>query len=325
MRRWAFLLFALTAGMAACSRGKKAGTEPRESAMAAAGLSPEQSAQVLARVGDRTITVGDYVTAVEHMDQFDRMRYQAAERRQELLGEMIDVMLLADEARQKGYDKDPVTEQEIREILRDAMLKAVHEGVPGPSAIPEDEVRTYYDAHRADFRDPERRRVSAIVVTGDPTAANAVLEAAKAANGTQWGDLVRTKSADPQAKANVPADLAGDFGFVSPPGDPRGVNPRIPDEVRSAAFEIQNVGGVLAHLVRARGQYYIVKLMSKTEPHERTFEEAERPIRVKLAQDKMRVREDALVDELRRKYPVQIDEAALNEARVELPRSDAAP
>src|SRR4029077_15631377 len=143
MRRWAWHLCAVTVGTLACSRGKKADHEPRESSMAPSGLSAEQSAQVLARGGERTITVGDYVSAVEHMDQFDRMRYQAAERRQELLGEMIDIMLLADEAREKGYDKEPIAEQEIREILRDAMLKTAHEGAPAPNAIPEDEVRTY--------------------------------------------------------------------------------------------------------------------------------------------------------------------------------------
>jgi hypothetical protein len=330
MRRLACLLCALTAATVACTRGKKAELERHDTSAAVSGLSSEQSAQVLAKVGDRVITVGDYVAAVQHMDQFDRMRYQAVERRQELLGEMIDVMLLADEAREKGYDKDPITQQEIREILRDAMLKSAHEGVPQPSAIPDDEVHTYYDAHKADFRDPERRRLSAIVVAGEPSAAAAaVLEAAKKASTTEWGDLVRAKSSDTQAKESTriaaPADLAGDFGFVSPPGDPRGVNARVPDEVRAAVFEIPKVGDVLPRLVKARGRYYVVKLTSKTDAHERTFEEAERSVRVKLAQDKMRAQEEALVDELRRKYPVQIDEAALGEVRVELPASDAGP
>ena len=327
MRPSACLFFALAAATVACSRGKNARPEQRDTSKAASGLTSEQSGQVLARVGERVITVGDYVAAVQHMDQFDRMRYQAPERRQELLGEMIDVMLLADEAREKGYDKDPMTQQEIREILRDAMLKTAHDGVPGPSAIPDDEVHTYYDAHKADFRDPERRRLSAIVMTGEPPAA-AVLEAAKKASPTEWGDLVRTKSSDTQAKENAksgPADLAGDLGFVSPPGDPRGVNARVPEEVRSAGFEIPNVGDVLPRLVKAKGRYYVVKLTSRTEAHERTFEEAERPVRVKLAQDKMRAKEEALVDELRRKYPVQIDEAALGEVRVDLPASDAGP
>src|SRR5262249_11730066 len=148
-----------------------------------------------------------------------RMRYRSPELRKQLLGEMIDVLLLADEAREKGYDKDPLAQQEIREILRDALLRKARAGAPAPADIPEEEVRAYFDAHKADFHDPARRRVSAVVLASEAAAAP-VLDAARKANATQWGELVRAKSIDPQAKANVPIDLAGDLGFVSPPGDP---------------------------------------------------------------------------------------------------------
>src|ERR1700722_2653054 len=118
-------------GCSGCQASSSAGPASLQAdagpVLASGVLTAEQAAQVLARVGDRTITLGDFEAALEHMDEFDRLRYQAPERRKELLGEMIDVMLLADEARDKGYDKDPVTQQEIREILRDAVLKKAHE------------------------------------------------------------------------------------------------------------------------------------------------------------------------------------------------------
>jgi hypothetical protein len=285
-------------------------------------LSPEEAAQVLARVGDRTITLGDYVAALQHMDQFDRIRYSAPARRRELLDEMIDVMLLADEARAKGYDKDPIAQQEVREILRDAYLKNAREATPAPNDIPAAEVQAYFDAHRGDFRDPERRRVSAIVL---PTAAAAtsVLEPAAKATPIQWGELVRAKSiagssgAVPKPDTEGPLDLAGDLGFVSPPGDTRGTNVHVPDEVRAAVFEIGNVGDVLPKVVPAGGKFYIVKLASKSEGHERSLQDAERSIRVRIAQDKIRAAEDAVVDDLRKQYPVQIDEAALSQVKVD--------
>jgi hypothetical protein len=306
----------LAAAVSACS---SCGTKPNPGADAVSsveGLTPDQAAQVLARVGDHTITLGDYVKAVQHMDQFDRMRYQSPERRRELLQEMIDIELLADEAHDKGWDKDPTTEQEIREVLRDAMLKRAAAGAPGPNDIPEDDVRAYYEAHKADFRDPERRRVAAIVLPTE-AAATPVLDAAKKATPAQWGDLVRAKSVDPQAKANVPVDLAGDLGFVSPPGDPRGANTRVPEAVRAAVFEVGDKGEVLGRVVPAEGKFYVVRLESKTDPHERSLEDAERTIRVKLAQDRMRAKEDALLAELRAQFPVQIDEAALAQVKVD--------
>ena len=100
--------------------------------------------------------------------------------------------------------------------------------------------------------------------------------------------------------------------MVSPPGDPRADNPRIPPEVRAALFQIANVGDVLDRYVKASdGKFYVIRLGQKTDAHERTLAEADRTIRVKLAQDKLKAQEDALLDELKREFPIQIDETAL--------------
>jgi hypothetical protein len=321
------IALALEIGSAGCSRGSGSTAAPAEAGVAVGTLSPEEASQVLAHVGDHTITLGDYVAALQHMDQFDRIRYSAPARRRELLGEMIDVTLLADEAREKGYDKDPATAQELREILRDALLKKAREGVPAPEDIPAPEVQAYFEAHRSDFHDPERRRVSAIVLASASAAAG-VLEPAAKATPSQWGELVRAKSIDARTpiaskpETEGPVDLAGDLGFVSPPGDPRGVNARVPEEVRAAVFEIPGVGDVLPRVVAGGGKFYVVRLESKTDARDRTLQDAERSIRVKLAQDKARAAEDALLEELRKQYPVQIDESALAQVKVDVPRVD---
>ena len=280
-------------------------------------LTPEQAKQVLAKVGDETITLGDYAAALEHMDQFDRLRYQSPERRKELLEEMITVKLLAKEAIAKGYDKDPLTQQELRAILRDSMLAEARKNAPTPADVPEAEVRAWFEAHRAEYKDPERRRISVLVLRDDATGRDALAAAKKTSTPTQWGEIVRAKSIDPQARANVPVDLAGDIGIVSPPGDPRGENTRVPEEVRAAAFEIADLGGVADKVVGSRGKFYVVRLTQKIPPHERNYEEAERSIRVKLAQDQLRAKEDELIAELRKSVKVEIDEGALATVKVD--------
>ncbi len=60
-----------------------------------------------------------------------------------------------------------------------------------------------------------------------------------------------------------------------------------------------------------------MKLASKTEPHERSLADAERMIRVKLSQQKAHAREDRLLEDLRQKFPVNIDESALGQVKVE--------
>lgn len=81
-------------------------------------LTPEQAQKPLAKVGSATITLGDYAAALENMDQFDQLRYQSTERRKELLEEMITVELLSQEAVARGWDKDPLAQQELRAISR---------------------------------------------------------------------------------------------------------------------------------------------------------------------------------------------------------------
>jgi peptidyl-prolyl cis-trans isomerase C len=283
-------------------------------------ISPEQASKVLARIGDKTITLADFVASLEHMDQFDRLRYQSPERRRELLREMINLQLLSDEAIAKGYDKDPLTQQEIRGILRTAMMEQAHAGAPTPNSITDGEIQAYYEAHRDQYRDPERRRISCLVIADDK-AAPATLEAArKATTSAQWGELVRAKSLDAAAKANVPVDLAGDYGLVAPPGDPSGETSKAPDEVRAAAFLIPKVGDVYEKTIKPAhdAHLYIVRLTQKTEAHERTLAEADRPIRVKLVQEKVRASEEDLLNRLRAEYPVQIDDAVLATVHVDV-------
>ena len=312
------LLLASASGCSTCNDKALEGKGDAGEHQTSASLTPEQAAKVLVRVGDKTITLGDYVATLEHMDQFDRLRYQSPERRKELLKEMINVELLAQEAQAKGYDKDPVAQQDERTILRDALLDQARKSAPAPQDIPEADVRAYYDAHKADYKDPERRRVS-VVVTKDEATANAALEQAKkGATAAQWGELVRTKSVDPQAKANVPIDLAGDLGMVGPPGDSRGDNARVPEEVREALFQIPDVGGVGDHVVRADGKFWLVRFSQKAEAHERSLQEAERTIRIKLAQDKIHEKEQELLNQLRAQFPVQIDDNALANVKVDL-------
>ena len=274
-------------------------------------LTPEQAAKPLAKVGDQTITLGDYVAALEHMDQFDRVRYQSTERRKELLEEMITVELLAQEAKAKGYDKDPLAQQEIRAILRDAMLAEARKGAPQPQEIPDAEVRGFFDTHRAEYKDPERRRVSVVVAKDEAAGKEALAAAKKDIASAHWGEVVRTKSIDPQARANVPVDLAGDLGIVSPPGDPRGENTRVPEEVRAAVFGLGEIGSIADNVVASGGKFYVVRLTQKLPAHDRSFEEAERTIRVKLAQDKLRAKEDELLADLKKTVKVEVDEAAL--------------
>jgi peptidyl-prolyl cis-trans isomerase C len=323
--RHAVLLVLLALG---CESKSSKGTAPTSSLSPSASgqppsaITPELAARVLAKVGNHEITLGDYAATLQRMDPFERLRYQSPDRRKQLLDELIDLELLSEEARRRGLDKQPETQERVRQMLRDELLSEVRASVPTPGDISEAEARRYYDEHRDDFREPERRRVAHIALASEAEA-KAVLEKALSANATEWGKLVETKSKDARGKPSsaLPPELAGDLGIVGPPGHARGENPNVPESLRAAAFEIDKLGGVLPKVVAAAGSFHVVRLTGKTDARDRTFADAERSIRVALVQDRIRAREAELEAELKKKYPVTIDEAQL--AQIPVPATSA--
>jgi len=259
----------LVAALASACGKKQDAPQPSASASASAGprpLSPELAAKVLAKVGDRTITLGEYAATLERMDPFERLRYQSPDRRKQLLDEMIEVELLAQEARRRGLDKKPETEERLRQLMRDELLGDVKKGIPGPSELPEPEVRAYYEGHKDEFNEPERRRVAAITLASEAEAKR-VLAQAQGATAEAWGKLVERHGKAKKLRPGPPPplELAGDLGIVGPPGDARSANPRVPEPVREAAFKLAKIGDVYDGIVKEGADFYVVRLSGKTD------------------------------------------------------------
>jgi peptidyl-prolyl cis-trans isomerase C len=323
------VLWILPAALAALASGcneKALEQVPSSGVEPVAGLSAEQASKIVAKVGERTITLGDFARTLERMDPFDRLRYQTKERRHELLQEMIDVELLAQEARRRGLDKRPEVEDALRQLYRDALLQKVRDSLPPPGAISADEVKAYYEANADRYVEPERRRVSAIVMTSKAEADKVLKQAQGVKTAVEWGELFLKNSVTaPKTKGpNDPVDLAGDLGIVGPPGDPKGGNTKVPEPVRAAVFKLSAVGQVADAVIEAEGKLYVVRLSGQTAGHKRTLAEADRTIRVAILQQKLNDLEKKLDDELRAKFPVQVDDKVVGDIALPAALVDAA-
>lgn len=316
MVRSALLSSALVALAVGCGTGDNSG-DP-DAGPAAAGLSPEQASRVVARVGDEKITLGEYATTLDRMDSYDRLRYQTTEKRRELLKEMVDIELLALEAKRRGLDAKPEAQAAIRQILRDALLDEEHKSLPTPTEIPIGEVKEYYEAHIEEYREPEKRRISAIVME-DEAKAKEVLEIVKKdLTPATWGKQFYESSitAAQERQQRISLDLAGELGMVGPPGNDRVANEKVPEPLRVAVFKIEKSGQVYDELVKANGKLYIVRMSGLVEAHERSFAEAEIQIRGLLLRRRLIELERKLEEDLRQKYKVEIDEEALSQVSV---------
>ena len=322
--RWPTLAAVALAGLAgvACARSEPGG-EPEDAGVARA-LSPEHAAQVLARVGDRSITLGQYAAALERMDPFERMRYQTEDRRQALLDEMINVELLSREAERRGLDRRPETVELVRQFRRDEVLARLRGSLPGPSSLPAAEVSQYYQEHRAEFFEPELRRVAEVVVD-DPALARELVRQAAAASPERWLELVRKYA--PQA-ASPPGDKAspapgaavpGDLGYLAAqapqPNDP------VPAAVRDAAFAIASAGEVYPSPVAAGGRQHVVRLVEVREARQRSLAEVDTLIRGRLLDAREAQARRELLEQLRATTTIEVEPAALD--RGALPSSAA--
>lgn len=291
------------------------------------GLTPEQASAVVAKVGDRTITLGEYALLLERMSSVDRSRYESKQRRRDLLQEMIDVELLAQEARRRGLDKDSDVQDAVRQILRDAMRAKIHDTVRAPGRISAEEVKAYYDAHLEDFREPERRRVSAIVL-GDPDRAAEVLEKALALeNDSQWGELFFENSltAPKTRNPNDPPDVAGSLDMVGPPDDMKGASSKVPRPVQRAVFELDKVGDVYDKVVKAGERYFIVRMSGLSKARTRGLDTADRAIRMSIFQAEQRAAEEKAVAELRTQLKIHVDSAVVSSIELPAALSDYKP
>ena len=336
-------------GCEACSHSGAVSEQAGHPDAGQAGLSPERASQVLARVGARTITLGDYAAALERMDPFERMRYQTDDRRQALLDEMINVELLAREAERRGLDRKPETQELVRQYQRDELLRRLRAGVPGPNQVSSAAVYSYYQEHKADFFDPERRRAAQIVL-GDAAVAARVLAEAAGADADRWRALVRQynpAAAGPEGDktgARPALEVAGDLGMLTAPGtSSANVASRVPasraaaspaasapagevsDAVRRAVFEIAEVGQVYPQPIAEGGRFVVVRLVSKLEARQRSLEEVDAAVRTRLVRGLQEQAEEELVKRLRQSIPVSIDEAALERVPEPDSRQNLAP
>lgn len=314
-RRRRCAVWVLALALLACEKEKK---ETPASTTTTPGVPPPELAKrVLAKVGNRTITLGDYAEALARMDRFEQLRYQTKERRKQLLDEMIQVELLAREAERRGLADQPETQLEIHHLYREEVLRGLREAQPSLEELPNSEVKAYYDAHPDEFSDPERRRVAVIAVRS-AARAKEIAAQAREADAQAWGRLVRRYSERRTERsrggpdvARPPLELAGDLGLVSATGKTRGANPAVPEVVRRAVFRLERPGEIAAEPVGEAGWHYIVRLVNVTPARTRSFAEAESTIRARLLRERILAAERELVRKLREEVPVQINEAAL--------------
>ena len=294
---------------------------------------PALPADTFAVIGPITLTAADFkgAFAIAARSKFYHSKPPEAEiaaYQREVGDDLVNRVLVVEEARKRGIqpDAEVVKQQLARYEMRskhapgwakdgarmmDAMkvqfenqsryeqLNAQVRKVPEPS---EAQARAYYEAHKDLFVEPEKLRVSVILLKVDPSAPKAAWEKARAeagalrkriAAGEDFATLARRHSGDGSAKDG------GDMGYLH-----RGM---LPDGVDQVADKLK--AGEVSEPVTLLEGVALLRLVERKPAVQRNSAEVRERAGDLWQRDEAERRWKALVADLRKATPVRINEA----------------
>lgn len=297
------LIIALALVAVGCK--KEAEQTPSDDQWPKHGLSEDQANEVLAKVGDRVITVGELADRLASQSPYLQARFESPERRKELLDNLVRYELLVYEAKRRGYDDDPEVVRARRNIMIQELIKQEVDQPLEANPVTDEEVQASYDVNPTEFDRPAQVRASHIFIT-DRKKAEAILK--KVAKGDKGGfaRLARESSEDDATAAN-----GGDLGFFTEDAEEPAA------ALRQAAFGLEHVGDVTPELVAEGGGYHIVMLTAKRAELKRTYAQAKRAIRHKMTRERKEAAMAALTERLKKQIQVEVDYDALDDIQVD--------
>jgi peptidyl-prolyl cis-trans isomerase C len=273
---------------------------------AAPNQKPEELKEVLAKVDDVTITVGDFQDRINKQGPYVRARYTSLERKKEFLDNLVKFEVLAKEAQRRGLDKDEEVVRTMKQVMIQTLMKSEFENKVKLDDISDAEVKTYYDAHPEQYNQPEEVRVAHILVKDEKTAKKVMADA-------------RIKGQDNEAFRKLVAEYSMDMATKERGGDLRYFNQsskELPPEIIAAAFKLNNLGDVAGPVKTAAG-IHVIKLTGRRKAVTRSMEEVKPQIKNQLYREKRQTSMDQFVKDLRAKAKVEVHDDRLARVVIE--------
>ena len=265
-------------------------------AVAACHRKPSVPPDVVARVGERMVTLADFKRYLDRNAGTD-LAQMGPEVASAMLDQYLEEVTLSEYAASHGVEIPAemiasavrtdagITVIEKRdEMRRQKLIGDMSENIPMPSDA---EIRTYYEQHPAEFRSGEELHVKQILVH-DEAVANEIAQ--KLRDGASFDELSSQYSLAPNAKKG------GEIGYVS-----RGELPKMfEDEI--FALKPGSVSGV----IRTDASFHIFKVEDRRPPGVIDLQTALPVIRERLKDDAIRARMAQLVTRARTELAVAV-------------------
>lgn len=262
--------------------------------------------QVLARIDDVVITVGDFQTRINQQSPYVRARYTSLERKREFLDNLVRFEVLAREAQKRGLQNDEEVQRTMKQVMIQKLMKDEFDSTVKLEDISDADCQKYYDAHPEEFNKAEEVRVADIVVKDAATAKKVLGDARiKGVEPAGFRELVAQYSQDAATK-----DRGGDLRYFD------ASTKELPAEIVKASFALVNVGDV-SEPVKSGGALHLLKLTGRRKALVRPFDEVKAQIKNRLFRDKRTAAMEDFVKKLREKSKVEVHEDRLAKVQIE--------
>ncbi len=247
-----------------------------------------QEDKVIATVGAEQVTEADLAQALADLDQ-QFARLPEDQRRAAALSAVIEIKLLAGEAKAKGFDKDAAFQRRLAFLQQRALHAEVIEKEVA-ATITDEEVRKRYDTEIAGTPPVNEVHARHILVKTKEEA-DAIVK--QLDGGAKFEDIAAEKTTDPSGKTS-----GGDLGWFGP-------GQMVP-EFEKAAFAL-DVGAYTKEPVQSQFGWHVIKVEDKRAKQPPAFEQVKDQFRSLLLRDKY----FAMVKSLRAAAKVDIMDPAL--------------
>jgi peptidyl-prolyl cis-trans isomerase C len=319
-----FLCASLAVAVALAQDGRQAQHDTTEAPppVPEAERTPEDQArraQVIARVGETIITVGEVEDAVNEQSPFLRARYRDPEQLRGFVDSMVRFELLARAAERAEVGNSPEVRRVVQQNAVQQLIRRDFDERITAASLPLADVQQYFDTHPAEFNRPELRRAAHIQVASREEAVS-LMTKARTADAREFRRLAREHSLDPETRLR-----GGDLRYFDDTGHARNErDPQVDTALVRAAFAITEVGGVSPEPIQVGERWSILKLTGRRPAEHRSFEQSEPTIRLRLWRERRQDTLEDFVERLKREAHVAPNYDLLRPIRLDPPeREDA--
>jgi len=291
-------------------------------------LSVEQRKIVVAQIGDLAITLGDLEARLGQEPAVVRSQYLSLQKRKDFLQKLVQFEVLATEAKRQGLDKDPMVVEAMKQAMIRKYLMDVGQADVRGEDLKDAELKTYYDSNPGLYHKPEQVEVSHILVKTEALAKKIADELKAGAEGNAgklialWNDYVVRLSDD---KGTAPyLGALGPMSQTLPVGASQAEVVRlnaVPRIVIDTAFAMKpfEVGPV----VQSPLGWHVLMTTSRRPAVDRSYEAVKESIRVRVVKRQRDLQRTQLLESLRARAMVTVNDDALRLITIQAPEKTA--